>query len=189
MLCKNIATASLVGFFLFVGTGSTAEKRHAHTHVHGTAEMNIVVDGRKIVVEFSSAADGLMGFEHEAKSDADKKKRDAVMKVIQERFGDMVIFDKKLGCTFQSGEVVLVQTDARRSTDDKPAKNDHKKSGEHREVRATHNFICQSDPAESRVRFAVSKAFPNIHEVKVQVLSGAKQTGATIKKDKGEVGL
>jgi hypothetical protein len=31
--------------------------------------------------------------------------------------------------------------------------------------------------------------FPDIHEVKVQVLSGAKQTGATIKKDKGEVGL
>jgi hypothetical protein len=31
--------------------------------------------------------------------------------------------------------------------------------------------------------------FPRIDEIKVQVLSGAKQTGATIKKDKGEVGL
>jgi len=31
--------------------------------------------------------------------------------------------------------------------------------------------------------------FPEIHELKVQVLSDAKQSGATIKKDRGDVGL
>jgi hypothetical protein len=31
--------------------------------------------------------------------------------------------------------------------------------------------------------------FSGIRELKVQVLSGAKQSGATIKKDKGDVGL
>jgi hypothetical protein len=189
MHCKNIATVSLVFFFLFVRTGSTAEKRHADTHVHGAAEMNIVVDGKKIVVEFRSPAEGVMGFEHEAKTDADKKKRDAAMKAVKERFSEMVVFDKKLGCRSQPGEIVVAKTDAGDSNDRKHGKGDHKKSGEHRELRATHNFTCNNDPAGSRVRFGVTKLFPNVHELKVQVLSGSKQLGVTIKKDKGEVGL
>jgi len=189
MHCKSIATVSLVFFLLFVGTGSTAEKRHADAHVHGAAEMNIVVVGKKIVVEFRSPAEGLMGFEHEAKTDADKKKRDAAMKVIKERFSEMVVFDKKLGCTSQPGEIVVAQTDAGDSNDRKHGKGDHKKSGEHRELRATHNFTCNNNPAGSRVRFGVTRLFPNIHELKVQVLSGSKQLGVTIKKDKGDVAL
>jgi hypothetical protein len=185
MLCKNFATVNLVFLLVILGTVSAAEKRHADSHVHGIAEMNIVVEGNTVIVEFRAPAEGVMGFEHEAKSDADKKNRDAAVKFIKDRFGEMVIFDKKLGCAPASAEVVVAQTD----DGTKEPKGDAKRSGEHREVRAHHNFSCQSDPAGSRVRFGVSKAFPNIHELKVQVLSGAKQTGTTIKKDKGDVGL
>jgi len=186
---KHIATVSLAFFFLFVGPGSTAEKRHAHTHVHGAAEMNIVVDGKKIVVEFRSPTDGLMGFEHEAKTDADKKKRDTAMKVFKERFSEMVVFDKKLGCTSHPGEVVVAQSNASGSKEHEHGKDNHKKGGEHRELRAMYNFTCNNDPAGSRVSFGVTKLFPNIHELKVQVLSGSKQSGTTIRKDKGDVGL
>jgi hypothetical protein len=186
---KNVAIIALGALLMVGGSAMAAEKRHAHTHVHGAAEMNIVVEGKKITVDFRSPAEDVMGFEHEAKSDADKKKRDAAMKVIKERFGDMVVFDKKLGCAFQPGDISLVRTDGGDSKDPKHGKDDQKKSGEHREVRATHHFTCDQDPSGSRVRFAVTKTFPGIHDLKVQVLSGAKQSGATIKRDKGDVGL
>lgn len=179
-----------IGALLFATGGAlAAEKRHAHTHVHGAAEMSIVVEGKKITVDFRSPAEGVMGFEHEARSDADIKKRDTTMKIIKERFGEMVLFDKKLGCKHQPGEVSLVRTDGDPAKGHKQGKGDHKKGGEHREVRATHHFVCDQDPAGSRVRFAVTKIFPSIHDLKVQVLSGAKQSGATIKRDKGNVGL
>jgi hypothetical protein len=186
---KNLMIFGMAALLLAAGVARAAEKRQAHTHVHGAAEMNIVVDGKKVMVEFRSPAEGVMGFEHEARTDADKKKRDAAMKAIKERFSDMVIFDKKLGCAAQPGEIVLVQTDTGASKGHKHGKGDPKKGGEHREVRATHNFTCDQDPAGSRVRFAVTKMFSGIRELKVQVLSGAKQSGATIKKDKGDVGL
>jgi hypothetical protein len=176
------------GALLFAaGSAPAAEKRHAHTHVHGAADMNIVVEGKKVTVEFRSPAEDIMGFEHEAKSEADIKKRDATMKTVKERFNEMVLFDKKLGCVFQPGEISLVRTDD--AKDAKPGKGDHKKAGEHREVRATHHFICEQDPAGSRVRFAVTKMFPGIRDLKIQVLSGAKQSGATIRRDKGDVAL
>jgi hypothetical protein len=188
MRCKIILIVGLYCFFLFVRTGSPAEKRHGQAHVHGAAEINIAVEGKKIVVEFRSPTEGIMGFEHEAKTDSDKKKRDAAVKVVKERFGEMVVFDKKLGCAPGTAEVVIVQTDDA-AKDPRHAKGETKKSGEHRELRATHNFTCNSDPAGSRVSFGVTKLFPDIQEIKVQVLSGSKQSGATIKKDKGNVGL
>jgi hypothetical protein len=187
MLCKALSVLEFSLTVLIADEGIAAEKRHAESHVHGVAEINIVVEGKKVVVEFRSPAEGLMGFEHEANTDADKKKRDAALKVIKERFGELVIFDKSLGCKFQPGEVVIVQSDPGDGKD-QHGKSDHK-SGEHSEVRATHNFACEKGPAGSRVQFGVTKLFSNIHELKVQVLSDAKQSGATIKNDKGDVRL
>jgi hypothetical protein len=179
--------ASFVLSLLLLGAQdvSGAEKRHAHSHVHGAAEMNIVVEGKSVVVEFRAPTEGIMGFEHEAKSDADKKKHDDAVKILKERFAEMVSLEKKLGCTPGAAEVTVARTDAA----GKEAGGSVKTGGEHREVRARHIFTCQSDPTGSRVRFGVTKLFPNIHELKVQVLSGNNQAGATIKRDKGEVRL
>jgi hypothetical protein len=143
------------------------------------------VEGKSVIVEFRSPAEDIMGFEHEAKSEADKKKHAAVVKVLKERFAEMIILEKALACAPGAAEVTVVRTDAA----GKDAGGAAKKGGEHREVRARHIYTCQDDPTGSRVRFGVTKLFPSIHELKVQALSGGKQSGATIKKDKGEVGL
>jgi Protein of unknown function (DUF2796) len=190
MLYKTLSI-SLFGISLLTADRLTAaEKRHAEAHVHGVAEINIVVEGKKVAVEFRTPTEGLMGFEHEAKTDAEKKKRDAALKLINDKFPEMVILERRPGCRSEGGKVAIVRSDADDGEDKKRGQADHnKKSGEHREVRATFNFQCQSDPVGSRVQFAVTKLFPDIHELKVQVLSDANQTGATIKKDQGDVRL
>ena len=166
-----------------------AEKRHADAHVHGIAEVNIVVEGKKIVIELRTPTEGLMGFEHEARTDAEKKKRDAALRTLESRFEDLVIVDKKLGCKSQPGIVRIVQSGNRDEKDKKHGHDGDKKSGEHREARAAFEYECQQNPAGSSVQFGVTKLFPEIYELRVQVLSDAKQSGATIKKDKGEVKL
>ena len=86
MVYKTLLISALGIFALIVDNGTAAEQRHAEAHVHGVAEINIVVEGKRVVVEFHTPAEGLMGFEHEAKTEAEKKKRDAAMKIINERF-------------------------------------------------------------------------------------------------------
>jgi Protein of unknown function (DUF2796) len=189
MLYKALSVLAFSLSVLIADKGIAAERRHAEGHVHGVAEINIVVEGKKIVVEFRTPTEGVMGFEHEAKSDAEKKKRDAAIKRVNDRFNELVVFDKKFGCQSRAGKVAIVRSDSSSGKDKKQGQSDHEKSAEHRELRATHNFECQNEPAGSRVRFGVTKVFPEIHEIKVQVLSDAKQSGATIKKDKGDVGL
>jgi hypothetical protein len=189
MLYRASAFLLFTVTLLIAGRGIAAERRHAEAHVHGVAEINILVEGKRIVVEFHTPTEGVMGFEHEAKSDAEKKKRDAALKLIDDKFAEMVILEGKLGCRSQSGKIAIVQSDFDEKREKKDGHADQKKSGEHREVRATFNVECQQNPAGSQVRFGVSKVFPGIQEVKVQVLSDAKQSGVTIKNDKGYVQL
>jgi hypothetical protein len=171
--------------------GAAAENRHHGVHAHGVAEINIAIDGGKAEVEFRAPAENVMGFEHEAKSESDKKKRDAALRTVQTKMPQMVVFDPKLSCKLSEVKTEVVE-EKEEGSKSQPGKTgdqhkDQKRSGEHWEVRATFGVACAKALAGSRVTFGVNKTFPALHETKVQVLGDFKQSGATIKKDKGEV--
>jgi hypothetical protein len=189
MARKKLTVASLAVFLVVARAGTAAEKRHAEAHVHGVAEINIVVEGKRVVVELHTPAEGLMGFEHEARTDAEKKKRDAAMKVINDRFNELIVFDRKSGCKLLSVKAEIVRgTDQERK--DKTQKPQHREaSGEHSEVQAVYRIECERSPVGTKVTFGVSKIFPDIHELKVQVLTDTKQTGVTVKNDRGAAEL
>jgi hypothetical protein len=189
MLYKTLFISVLSTFALVVNKGTAAEQRHAEAHVHGVAEIDIVVGGKRVIVEFRTPTEGLMGFEHEARTDAERKKRDAAMKIINDRFNELVILDKKIGCTWRTIKARIVRGKGHDTQNEQREADNRKQSGEHSEVQATHTFECERSPVGTKATFGVSKLFPNIHEIKVQVLSEAKQLGVTIKKDKGEIEL
>jgi Protein of unknown function (DUF2796) len=185
---------STVGVWLLMvsfDVGAAAEKRRHEAHVHGVAEINIAVEGTKATVEFRAPAESVMGFEHEAKSESDRKKRDAALEQLRTKRDQMVLFDSKLGCKSSDLKTAIVEEkgDHAKAQSGKDVHKDQKKSGEHREVHGTFSIACDKPLAGSRVRFGVSKVFPGIQEIKVLVLGDSGQSGATIKRDKGDIKL
>jgi hypothetical protein len=90
--------------------------------------------------------------------------------------------------------LLSVKAEIVRGTDqerkDKTQKPQHREaSGEHSEVQAAYRIECERSPAGTKVTFGVSKIFPDIHELKVQVLTDTRQTGLTIKNDRGAAEL
>ena len=118
-----------------------AEKRRFEAHVHGVAEINIAVEGSKADVEFRAPADSVMGFEHEAKSDSDKKKRDAALRTVQTKMSQMVLFDPKPGCQFSGAKTEVVE-EKEDQTKAQSGKGEQK-SGEHREVHGTFSIAMR----------------------------------------------
>jgi hypothetical protein len=180
-----------VWFLVFsFDVGAAAEKRRHEAHVHGVGEINIAVEGAKATVEFRAPAESVMGFEHEAKSESDKKKRDAALEQLRAKGGQMVVFDPRLGCKSSDMKTAIVETkESTKAQVGKETHKDQKKSGEHREVQGTFTVTCDKPLAGSRVTFGVSKVFRDIQEIKVQVVGDSGQSGATIKKDKGDIKL
>jgi Protein of unknown function (DUF2796) len=193
MKCRT-SSISTFGVWLLMfsfDVGAAAEKRRHDAHVHGVAEINIAVEGTKATVEFRAPAESVMGFEHEAKSESDKKKRDAALEQLRAKGSQMVVFDPKLGCKSSDMKTAIVEAkgDSAKAQAGKDAHEDQKKSGEHREVHGTFSVACDKPLAGSRVKFGVSKVFRDIQEIKVQLVGDSGQFGATIKKDKGDVKL
>jgi hypothetical protein len=190
----NARSISVVGVSLLLFSfrvGTAAEKRRHEAHVHGVAEINIVVEGTKAIVEFRAPAESVMGFEHEAKTESDQKKRDAALEQLRTKKDQIVVFDPKFGCKSSDIKTAIVEEKGNhtKAQSGKDAHKDQKKSGEHRELHGTFSVACDKPLPGSRVRFGVSKVFPDIQEIKVQVLGDSAQAAATIKRDKGDIKL
>jgi hypothetical protein len=174
--------------FVFSKSLIAAEIRQHEAHVHGVAEINIAVEGLKATVEIHAPAENIMGFEHEARTDTDKKKSDAALALLRSTMDHIIIFDSNLRCKASEVRTTVAEEPEAHGKEKHPS-NEQTVTGEHREVEGTFAVNCAAPLAGSRVKFAVTKVFPEIHELKVQVLGDTGQSGATIKNDEGEVRL
>ena len=185
-ILRNSLLTSLFGILLFPSFSAMAQKGKNHAaHEHGAAEVNIVVDGQKATIQIHTPAESIYGFEHEAKTEADKKKRDKAIEVLKSQIDKIVLFDSKLGCKFSPTKIDPFVTEA---SENQP-KSAQKKEAEHSAVEAEFAVECSAPLAGTKVKFGLTKIFSRIKNAKVTVLSGEKQSGATIKKDIGTIDL
>lgn len=172
-----------------VGTAALASEKMKHKghapHEHGHAKLNLVVEGNKLTAQFEAPSESIYGFEYEAKSEKDKKRRDAGGEKLKDGFDKMLVLDKSLGCVFQNTKLNLFVAEGHEEGGDAKAA----KKATHSETHAEFVATCQKPLAGSKASFAFGKVFPRLKELKVQVLGDTKQSGADIDNDKGEVTL
>lgn len=171
-----------------------AEKhKHKHkshgAHEHGAAKLNLVVEGTKLTAQFEASSESLYGFEYEPKTDKEKKQRDAAGEKLKSNFEKMLVLDKTLGCAFQNTKLNLHVAEKGAEGESKPAPKEGKKEAVHSETHAEFVATCQKPLAGTKASFAFRTFFPGVREIRVQVLSEAKQAGAEITNDKGDVTL
>jgi hypothetical protein len=159
------------------GTHKHKSSKGGHAHEHGAAKLNIVVEGTKIAMEFESPSESVYGFEHEAKTAKEKLAVESAVKKLKENLAGAFVFDKKLACRLEATKI------------EPWVKEEGHGSGEHSEFRAEIVSSCAAAPTGTKMKIGLSKLFPKIHEVRVQVLNGEKQLGMEIEKDKGEISL
>jgi hypothetical protein len=180
-------TFSIASVLLLAPAALAGGKGHA-AHQHGVAVVNIVGEGSTLTVQLEAPSDSIYGFEHEAKKAADIKKRDSAIEKLKTSAEKMFVLEPGLGCKMSGSDIKPFVTEAKEN-DKKLSKKDEHKEGTHSEVHATFKFECTKPVAGSKLEFAAKKYFKSLSTLKVQVLSGEKQDGTTIKNDKGTVNL
>ena len=172
-------TLTICSILLAVGSGravaqtATPHRNVQHAHEHGGAKLNIAIDGKDATIELETPADGIVGFEHTAVSDADKKQESTALNTLKNRIAEMVVFDRSAACVFTARKVAV----------EKDPKEGHS------DVKAEFGVTCGKPPAGTTLRFGFSKIFPRISDVEVQLLNGDQQTGAKIHNDGGTIAL
>lgn len=143
------------------------KERRAHgAHVHGHAALAISFEGAQGRLDFRTPADAIVGFEHEAKTVAQKETVRANSEKFEKGLAEMVKWDASLNCRFEKAA-----TQIKREKDD----------GHHSEFVAQADIACDKSPAETKVTFDFLKMFPKLRDVDATLLVDNLQKSAEIR--------
>ncbi|ARS50657.1 zinc-binding protein [Ectopseudomonas mendocina] len=147
-------------------------------HEHGVASLNVALDGNLLELQLDSPAMNLVGFEHAAKSDADKAKVAAAKRELEQ---PVSLFALSSG-DCQATEVELQSPlFAGKAHDHKHDHHDHKHEGEHSDIHAHYRFECAKANELKQLDLAeLFKRFPATEKIQVQLIGPNGQQGAEL---------
>lgn len=162
----KIPPAGLLALSLAFSCPATANKSHHRdhgAHVHGGGALSLAFDGLEGRVEFKSPADSIVGFEHEAKSEKDKKTLAATVQKFEKETSKLVQFDPSCQCTFQKDNVGV------------------QRDGEHSDFLAYFDVKCQKPITGTKVTFDFT-SFKKLDDLDVTLLVDQVTKTAEIRK-------
>ena len=152
-------------------------------HEHGVGRLNAALDGQTLELELESPAMNLVGFEHEATSDADKAKVAAARARLEK---PLALFNLPAAaqCTLAQQELESPlfgdEPDHEQHDEDEDADGDEHHH-EHSEIHAHYQFTCATPGALKHLDLAtLFKTFPATQKIQVQLISPSGQQGVEV---------
>ena len=169
---------------LHAAQAANHEHSHAHAHEehasldaheHGVASLNVALDGQTLEIQLQSPAMNLVGFEHEAKSEADKAKVAAARQHLEQPQA-LFALPIEAKCALQDSEL------------DSPlfgghAHDEHEHADEHghSDIDASYRFACSNAEALQTLELgSFFGTFPGTEKLEVQLIGPSGQQGAEL---------
>lgn len=178
---KMIAIVFLLASTTVFATSSANKKtehRHQGAHVHGAATLNIAFDQLKGRIEFKAASEAVIGFEHAAKSEKDKKQLNDAIAKFATGIGSMIQFDETLGCIFSKEKIEVA---GENEGHDEDSKGHIKRQGKHSDFVADFTIECKKEVMGTKVVFDFSQ-FKGLRDLDITLLVGDLQKSVEVKR-------
>lgn len=191
--CRGLAAGLLL---TAIGSGSWAAEREHDAHEHGVGQLNVAVEGEEVEIELVAPGADIVGFEHEATSEADKAAIASASEALAD--GDaLFIFPAEAECRLEEAEVEsgLLEDhdeheehdehekhDEHEGEDEHAHEDEHGHEGEHEdeethaEFHAHYHFECEAPEALKSVELRYFERFPNAEELEAQVITDSGQS-------------
>lgn len=156
-------------------TFAQAEDAHHHepgqeaalaAHEHGSAQLNLALDGDVLEIEFASPAMNLLGFEYAARSDEDRARVEATRARLEQPL-DLFGVPAAAGCQVREHSLHGVHFEATGTT-----------RQEHSEIEARYRLQCSTpDTLQGLNLAALFGTFPATQKIQVQLIGPRGQQG------------
>lgn len=165
-----------------------AEHGSLGAHEHGVAQLNAVFEGNTLELELESPAMNLVGFEHAAKSAADKAKVAAAHSSLQQPLalfgleaGDCKVTKQALESPLFAGSEHAHDEHDNEDHEHKEHAHDHADGEYHSDIHAHYQFDCQHPDALKQLNLdALFKQFPGTEKIQVQLIAPSGQQGVEL---------
>lgn len=145
--------------------GAPAAWAQGHAHVHGQAQLEVVLDGNALQVTLSAPLDSIVGFEHAPRSAAQRQAAQAALRSLADP-AQLFSLPPAAGCALQDKSVDAPTLQAAPGTD---------KAGEHADLDATWRFSCSVPAQLDGVKLTLFERFAPLKRLTVLVAGPAGQ--------------
>ena len=169
---------------LHAAQAANHEHSHAHAHEehaslgaheHGVASLNVALDGQTLEIQLQSPAMNLVGFEHEAKSDADKAKVAAARQHLEQPQA-LFALPIEAKCALQDSEL-----DSPLFGGHTHDEHEHADEHGHSDIDASYRFACANAEALQTLELgSFFGTFPGTEKLEVQLIGPSGQQGAEL---------
>lgn len=135
---------------LALGAPAFATERQLGAHSHGVGEVTIAIDGAEVAIEIHAPGADIVGFEHDARSDADRAAIEAALLKLGDPMTVMTV-PEAAGCSVVEAKAELDGHDG------------------HSEFHAEYLISCAEPTALAEIGFPYFALFPGARELEVQV--------------------
>lgn len=170
--------------------------RSADSHMHGGAELAVVLENGGVTIELDSPLFNILGFEHAPTTDAQK----ARVKQAETQLGrsaELFTFNKEAGCTAASKDkkvrLFAEHHDDHVNEDEHEHGEDKEDSGHdedtHKDVLTRYEFDCQNPASLSYVSVNLFEFFDELSVIDVTYIGPSKQSQHTLTGDKSKMDI
>ena len=156
---------------LFVSFDILAQvARQKDSHEHGTAKLMMVMEGKKLQLEFEVPSESLIGFEHFPKSQSNRKNFNESIKILSD--------PSKLFSMPIKAECLLVGMNVSQSlfsNEEEHGHDESEKSEIHSEFKSNYYWNCQHLDEIDSIGTQLMSFFPRIEEIRVNWISNNGQ--------------
>jgi hypothetical protein len=160
-------------FAALIGNPPIVIAHELGAHVHGVATLQIAVDDKTMTLDFSSPLDNLLGFEHVPR---DAKQRASVRNMADSlnKADQIFIPTAEAKCTLQSVKLDSLVLNKKGNT------QYQEEAGGHADLDGEFVFACKQAGKLHDLEVKLFDAFPNLHQLKVEVATLKKQSSDTL---------
>jgi hypothetical protein len=182
MLRKYLSIGWLLLLISYSPDNHASERSFSHghgAHVHGSAVLNIVLDGNMLFIEFDSPAFNLAGFEHEPANDVQKS---ALISVKQALDSVELLFRfTPTRCRLEKSDIEVPYLADH--YENHPHQHQHQHQHDHADVHARYVFQCERAGQLKAISVNLFTYFPGIREIRAQWIFQNRQGVALLTTD------
>ena len=186
LISTSIQTACVALLLGTLPAAATAQHTHGHehghghghdehrthgAHVHGIAELNVVVDADSLLVELNSPAANLVGFEHAPRTEAQRTALAQARGTLEDG-AKLFVPNPEAECV-QISHMTRLQPEADAATEPDVA-------DAHADAHGEWAFTCGKPASLVQLDVRLFEAFPGTERLRVQLVTSAEQRGTEL---------
>jgi hypothetical protein len=167
-------TALLIATFALTQPAFGADNPGAHEH--GSARLQMALEGSRVELMFTSPAYNLAGFEHEARTDEEKRK----LADIRDWLKSNPLVNTEAGDCRVTATTVELGGKNGHDHEDHHHHDGHDEGTSHRDYDVSQRLICESSLGGQRFESPLMGRFPELQELTVEWVGATAQGSARL---------